>query len=136
MSDRNKEVLRSVYRAINQGDIDAAGELIADDVIEHEEFPGLEPTKEGVLRFFRYLRSAFPDLTMISEDMIAEGDRVFVRGMMKGTHQGEFMDIPGTGNYIEVPFGDFFRLEDGKIAEHWGVTDTGEMMQQLGAMEG
>ncbi len=136
MPNENKDAIRRLFRTINEGDLERLADLLSDDLVEHEEFPGLEPTKEGVLEFFAYLRSAFPDLTMTAHDMIAEDDKVFVRGAMTGTHRGEFMEIPGTGNRIEVPFGDFFRLEDGKIAEHWGVTDTGAMLQQLGALEG
>ena len=64
--------------------------------------------------------------------MVAEGDKVFIRATMGGTHQGEFMGIPATGKRNEVPFGDFVRFEGGKVVEHWGVTDTGKMMEQLG----
>ena len=69
---------------------------------------------------------------MTIEDMIAEGDRVFVRAVMAGTHKGEFLGVAPTGKRIAVPFGDFVRLEAGRIVEHWGVTDSGVMMQQLG----
>lgn len=131
-----EEMIRRLYQVINRGDIEALGEFIADDMVEHEEFPGLQPGKEGVLAFFRYLRTAFPDLRMTAEDVVSEGEKVAVRGTMTGTHEGEFMDIPATGNRLEISFADFFRFEDGKVAEHWGTTDTGAMMQQLGKAEG
>lgn len=131
----NKDVIRRTFEAISRGDLDTLEDVIADDVVEHEEFPGLEPNKDGVIRFFNYLRSAFSDLEMSAHDMLADGDLVAVRGTMTGTHQGEFMDIPATGNRVEVPFADFFRLEGGKVAEHWGVTDTHVMMAQLGVLE-
>jgi predicted ester cyclase len=63
---------------------------------------------------------------------IVEGDKVVIRARATGTHQGEFMSIPPTGNRIEVPLIDIMRIRDGKIAEHWGVMDDGVMMQQLG----
>lgn len=132
MSESNKQVVRRVYGAIAQRDFDALADLISDDVVEHDEFPGLEPTKEGVLRFFRSLTSSFPDMTMTANGIIAEGDTVAVRGTLVGTHEGQFLEIPATGNSVEVPFADFFRIEDGKIAEHWGVEDTGVLMEQLG----
>lgn len=131
----NEEVIRRTFEAINRGDLDALEAVLADDVVEHEEFPGLEPNKDGILRFFNHLRSAFPDLEMTAHHMLTDGDLVAVRGTMKGTHQGEFVDIPATGNRVEVPFADFFRLEGGKVAEHWGVTDTHVMMVQLGVLE-
>lgn len=134
MSDPNKNVIRRLYEEINQGHVEILEELVADDLIEHEEFPGLESDKAGVIQFFRQLRAAFPDLRMTADDFVAEGDKVVIRGTMTGTHEGEFMGIEATGNRISVPFADFFRLEDGQIAEHWGATDTGVMMQQLGVM--
>ncbi len=135
MSDANKTVMGRVYEAVASGDFDALDALIADDLIEHEELPGFEPTKDGVLEFFRQLRAAFPDLVMTPQDMVSEGDRVSVRGTMTGTHRGEFMGIPATDNRIEVAFADFLRLEDGRLAEHWGLTDTETMMRQLGVMD-
>lgn len=132
MSERNKQIVRQVYGAIGKRDFDALAALISDDVVEHEEYPGLEPTKEGVLQFFRHLTSAFPDVTMTANGIIAERDTVAVRGTMAGTHEGEFMGVPATGNSVEIHFADFFRIDDGKIAEHWGVTDTAALMEQLG----
>ena len=132
MSSDNKALVRRAYEAMGKGDFDALGALIADDVVEHEVFPGLEPNKEGVLQFFKILRSAFPDLTMTAHDMVSEGDKVFVRATMAGTHEGEFMGMPATGRKIAVPIADFMRVKDGKFAEHWGVTDVAAMMEQLG----
>lgn len=136
MSDGNKSLVRRIYDSVNRNDIDALGAAIADDVIEHDEFPGFEQTKSGVLHFFRDLHASFSGFTMTVEDMIAEGDKVFVRATMTGTHQGEFFGIPATGRSISVPLADFFRIRDGQVAEHWGVTDSGVMMQQLGVGEG
>jgi steroid delta-isomerase-like uncharacterized protein len=133
MSEENKAVVRRANEAMGSGDSGTLEALLADDVVEHEVFPGLEPTKEGVLKFFKIMREAFPDLTMTADDMISEGDRVFVRGTMAGTHRGEFMGMPGTGKRIKVAYADFMRIENGKFAEHWGVTDTAALMEQLGA---
>jgi predicted ester cyclase len=64
--------------------------------------------------------------------MIAEGDKVVTRATMSGTNVGEFMGMPASNKKIEVPIADYFRLENGKVAEHWGITDTGIMKEQLG----
>jgi predicted ester cyclase len=77
-------------------------------------------------------RDAFSDFAIVTDDMVAEGDKVFVRAHMTGTHRGEFMGIAATGRSINVPFADIVRFENGKVVEHWGITDTGAMMQQLG----
>jgi steroid delta-isomerase-like uncharacterized protein len=135
VSEDNKAVVRRLYEAMGAGDFETLEELIADDMVEHEEIPGFEPNKQGTLQFFKILRAAFPDLIMAPDDMVSEGHRVFVRATMTGTQQGEFMGIPATGKHIEVPVADFIRLEDGKLVEHWGITDTETMMRQLGLME-
>jgi len=125
--------LRRAYDLINAGDIDGFGELIAEDVVEHEEFPGIPPTKAGVLQFFRMYRAAFPDLRMEPEDIIASGDKVVGRVRATGTNDGEFMGMPATGRAIDVDLIDIVRFEDDGLAhEHWGVIDSMTMMQQLG----
>lgn len=131
MSEENKAVVRRFYDAINAGRLEIFDEVTTQDYVEHDEFPGLDPTREGVRQFFAMIRTAFPDFTMIIEDIVAEGAMVVVRATMKGTHRGEFLGLAPTGKPIAVPFADFVRFENGKVAEHWGVTDTGVMMQQL-----
>ena len=114
-------------------DLDALAATIADDVVEHDVVPGMPPTKAGVIQFFTTMGQSFSNLTLTVHDMIAEGDKVFARATMSGTNVGEFMGMPATHKSIDVPVADYFRLENGKISEHWGVNDTGIMMQQLGA---
>ncbi len=80
---------------------------------------------------FEMFQAAFRGGKFEVDDMVAEGDKVFVRARMTGTHQGEFMGIPATGRTINVGVGDYLRLENGVAVEHWGVMDTGVMMQQL-----
>jgi predicted ester cyclase len=54
---------------------------------------------------------------------------------MVGKHKGEFMGIPATGNQLDVPTADVLRFENGKVVEHWGVTDSGAMLMQMGVVE-
>jgi predicted ester cyclase len=68
--------------------------------------------------------------------MFAAGDKVVARITIKGTHQGEFMGMPPTGRSISFRGIDIIRFSNGKLVEHWGLTDTIAMMQQLGAMDG
>ena len=133
MSEANKAVVRSAYAAINAGDLVALAAVIAEDVVEHDVVPGIPPTKAGVIQFFTGMRKSFSGLTLTVHDMIAEGDKVATIGTMSGTHVGEFMGMPATGKPVQVPIADCFRLEHGKVAEHWGVIDTGIMKEQLGA---
>ena len=127
--------MRHVYDLISAGDIDGFGSHLADDFVEHEETPGLEPTKEGVLQFFHMYLGAFPDLRMDPQDVIASGDKVVARVRATGTHQGEFLGVPATGRSIDIQLIDIIRFgDDGLAREHWGVLDALAMMQQLGAI--
>ena len=127
--------MRSLYDLISAGNIDGFGELLAEDLVEHEETPGLEPTKEGVTQFFRMYCAAFPDLRMEAHDVLESGDKVVARVRATGTHQAEFMGIPATGKSIDVQLIDIIRFgDDGLAHEHWGVFDALAMLQQLGAI--
>ena len=129
--------MRKVYELINAGDLDGFAELVSNDLVEHEQTPGLEPTKEGVLQFFKLYTAAFPDLRMEGEQFFVNGDTVAVYYRASGTHSGEFMGIPATGKRFEVHGVDIVRFgDDGLAREHWGVFDAMGMMQQLGVMEG
>ncbi len=127
--------LRRLYDRLNAGDVDGFAELLADDFVEHEETPGLAPTKDGVKAFFRMYIAAFPDLRMDVEDIVASGIKVVARVTATGTNHGEFMGMPATGKRISVQLIDIMRFgDDGLVHEHWGVIDALAMMQQLGAM--
>jgi steroid delta-isomerase-like uncharacterized protein len=134
MSEDPKGLMRRFFGAVNAGDIDALDDLIADDVIEHEEMPGLEPNKEGIKQFFAMFRSAFPDLHIDVHEMLVDGDLVCARAVVTGTHQGELMGMPPTGRRMEMQMIDIVRVRGGQAAEHWGVADNMAMMQQLGAV--
>jgi steroid delta-isomerase-like uncharacterized protein len=127
--------VRRFYDLITAGDIEGFGALLADDFVEHEVTPGLAPTKEGVMEFFRMNRAAFPDMRMEVDEVIVGGDKVVVRGTVTGTHEGAFMGMPATGKHVEVQLIDIMRFgDDGLAHEHWGLMDTLAMMQQLGAI--
>jgi steroid delta-isomerase-like uncharacterized protein len=127
----NKAIARRFYSEVNEGKLAIIDEVIDESLIEHDEFPGLEPNREGVRQFFQMVRTAFPDFSMTIEDMIAEGDKVFIRATMRGTQREEFMGIPASGKQMAVPVADVVRFRGGRVVEHWGITDTGAMMRQL-----
>ena len=129
------ETARGLFAALNAGDIDGFGAMLADDFVEHEETPGLEPTKDGVMEFFRMYRAAFPNLLMEPQDVLVSGDKVTIRTRATGTQQGEFMGMPASGKDVDVQLIDIIRFDDnGLAAEHWGVVDMVTMLQQLGAI--
>jgi steroid delta-isomerase-like uncharacterized protein len=127
--------IRRLYDLINAGDIDGFGGQLADDFVEREEIPGIPPTKDGVIQYFRLLLAAFPDMRMDVEDIIASGDKAVARVLVTGTNKGEFMGMPATGNSVAMKLIDITRFgDDGLAREHWGVADQLAMMQQLGVI--
>jgi steroid delta-isomerase-like uncharacterized protein len=131
MSDANKAMARRLYQRFSEGDLGVIDDVISDDFVEHEEMPGLEPNKAGVRKMFEMFQTAFQDATFEVDDMIGEGDKVFALVRLTGVHRAEFMGVPSSGRAINVGVADYFRFENGKALEHWGVMDTGAMMQQL-----
>jgi steroid delta-isomerase-like uncharacterized protein len=129
--------MRRAYECVNAGDIDGFGDLLADDFVEHEGTPELPPTKAGTLDFFRMLLAAFPDMNMAVDDLIAADDKAVARVTTRATHKGEFMDIPATGNSVEMQLIDIMRFNGaGLVCEHWGVADMLGLMRQLGVGPG
>ena len=125
--------IQRLYDLINAGDIEGFGRQLADDFVEHNENPGVPPTKSGTLQFFQMLIGAFPDLRMDVQDVIASGDKAVARLQVFGTHKGEFMGIPATGKSAAVDLIDITRFGgDGLAREHWGVVDQLALLQQLG----
>ena len=127
--------MRKTYELINAGDIDAFGDLLTADFVEHQGGPGYPPTKEGTLDFFRDLLTAFPDWHMAVQDLIAGGDKTVARVRISGTQSGSFIGIPATGRSTEVELIDIMRFDTaGLVCEHWGVADMLSLMQQLGVV--
>ena len=126
MSDA-KVIVGQLYQRLNAGDLTVVDDLVSDDFVEHEEFPGLAPNKEGLRQLFTMFHAGFENAKFEVDDLIGEGDKVFVRARMTGTHRGEFMGVPATGRTVDVGVGDYLRLDGDLIVEHWGVMDTGRV---------
>jgi steroid delta-isomerase-like uncharacterized protein len=131
-----KAIARRGYEAMNTacstGNFDLLDGFIAADIVDHNPAPEQGPGVEGVKQLFAMFRAAFPDLRIVVEDLIAEGDKVTARIVMRGTHTGDFMGIPATGKPMAIEAIDILRIQGGKCVEHWGQYDQMGMMQQLG----
>ena len=125
MTEVNKAIARRVYEIISTGDLDRAAEIVDREAPDNELRPGDPPAKliDTFKETFSEAREGFPDLTIRIEDVMAEGDWDTARVTMRGTHRGEFQGIAPTGKRVEVRAIDMFRIEDGKIIEHWGHAD-------------
>jgi|SwirhirootsSR2_FD_contig_81_1873137_length_468_multi_2_in_0_out_0_1 predicted ester cyclase len=135
MADNAQTVRRFYEEVINGGRLGMIDELLGDGFVEHQEFPGIPPTKDGVKQFFAMWHEAFSGTKAKIDLLVDGGDLVAVYGTWSATHQGEFMGIPSTGKQITVPAADFVRFSsDGKCIEHWGVFESALMLQQLGVI--
>jgi steroid delta-isomerase-like uncharacterized protein len=135
MSEQNKAISRRIMDEVwNQGNFSVADELIVADVVDHSPLPGLPPGREGFKALVGMYRTAFPNVRMVVEDQVAEGDRVVTRWSSKGTHQGDLMGIPPTGKQVAVTGISIERFAGGKVVETWSNFDQLGMLQQLGVV--
>jgi steroid delta-isomerase-like uncharacterized protein len=120
---------------LTNGNLDKIDDLVTDDVIDHEQgMPGQPEGKEGVRFFVNTMRGAFSDIKATCDQTIESGDMVCAHATITGKHTGEFMGVPASDKSFEIEAIDMIRIEDGKCAEHWGVTDNMALMQQIGAV--
>lgn len=133
--DANKELVRRAAAALFvRGDLDAVDELFHPDFVNHEAAARRSGGREGMKEVAAWLRETFGEPTFEEQGIVAEGDRVVLRVLFKGTHTGELMGIPATGRSFTVQQFHEYRIEDGKIAEHWACRDDVGMMRQLGVL--
>jgi len=132
--DRNKAIIeRYFYEVWNQGKLAILNELMSPDYINHSPgMPNPPPGPEGLKPIISSIRDAFPDLNYEIQNMVISEDQVAVYTIMYGTHKGNFFGLEPTGKTIEVPQMQIERIQDGKIIEHWRLTDELTMMRQLG----
>ena len=115
--------------------MDAADRFLAPDLVEHRSF-GEAPSegREGAKKVFRMFHTAFPDMHVEPQDMVAEGEKIVLRWTGTATHQGPFFGIPPTGRQVRVSGIDVYRVRDGKVTDQWPNMDLLGLMQQLGAV--
>jgi steroid delta-isomerase-like uncharacterized protein len=124
-----------MFELLSAGDLGGFFDHVADDFVDHETGPGVEPTKAGTRQLFEMITAGFPDLRFEAEDVLESGDKVVARVRVTGTNRGDFMGIPASGKSIDVQAIDILRFDaDGLVHEHWGVMDIMSMMQQIGAV--
>ena len=121
---------------INKHDRLALPTYMSADAIDHSAPTGFPQGLEGAAMMFGMYWGAFPTVRYEVNDIIAEGDRVVVRALLTGTHDGPFMGLPATGKPISVGLLEMLRCADGKIVEHWGGIQDLALFQQLGIVPG
>jgi steroid delta-isomerase-like uncharacterized protein len=135
-AEENKAAERRFIEEMwNQHNLGAMDEHVATEVVEHNPAgPSQGPGRESYRQSIAMLLSAFPDVQITIEDLIAEGDMVVERWTGKGTHRGEFMGIPPTNKRVMVEGIDIYRYAGGKRVETWRQWDRLGLLQQLGVV--
>jgi steroid delta-isomerase-like uncharacterized protein len=131
-TERNKEIVSRWQEAYNNGDLDVVKELVAPDWVSNNWAEGLEQNLENLKALDDMLRGVFPDYQLTTESLVAEGDLVVQRWTWRGTHKGDFPELPASGNVVEQGGMSMFRIADGKIAQHWGYQDSLDVLHQMG----
>jgi steroid delta-isomerase-like uncharacterized protein len=120
----------------NQGKVDVLDELLAPDYVNHTPSTGHPPPgPAGLKPIVLAIRGAFPDLHYTIEDVIVTADTVVIRTTMTGTHEGDLFGVPPTRRKIKVMQIQIERIKNGRIVEHWRVTDELSLMRQLGVVQ-
>jgi steroid delta-isomerase-like uncharacterized protein len=127
-------VLSSLEELYNKGNLDSADEFYAGDYIWHNVSGPDVHGSEGMKQHVANVRTAFPDIHITADDMIAEGDKVVTRWTIAATHKGEVAGYPPTDSSVLFTGILISRIADGKIVEDWENSDVFGLMQQIGAI--
>jgi predicted ester cyclase len=129
-------VERMLHEGFAAGNPDIVDELCAPDMIEHQfGLSGIGPSAiEKVKRGIQTVHAAFSDLRFTVADIAQNGDTVWVRAEVTGTHTGPFLGPP-TGKPVHFTVIDVATVRDGRIVEHWGVPDRFAILAQTGQLE-
>jgi steroid delta-isomerase-like uncharacterized protein len=131
---KNKKLVETLCKTVFQNhDFSRLDEIMRDDYIQHN--PDTPQGKAGFKKFFEQMFKAMPDWKYTIKKIIAEGDIVMMYATTTATHKGEWLGNPPTGNKLNFDVVDIFRIENGKIAEHWDVADTLKLFTQVGKVK-
>lgn len=135
--ERNRSVGKRYFDEVwNQGRVEVLDELLAPEYVNHTpSTPNPPRGPEGLKPIVQALRRAFPDLHYEIQDIVATGGTVVMRVKMTGTHRGDLFGLPATGRRISVDQINIEHIRDGRIVEHWRVTDELSLMKQLGVVQ-
>ena len=131
-SEANKALVRHFLQVVEQGDLEAAAEMLSPTLKVHLAGAPSALDRASFMQFGKMWHGAFPDEQSTIEDQIAERDTVVTRLAATATQTGAFQGLPATGKQIRVTAIWIDRIADGKIVERWSQFDQLGVMQQLG----
>ncbi len=130
----NKQLLADFGAEVfDNKDFSNLNNYMNEDYIQHN--PLVAQGSVGFQNFFVDWFNAVPDWNYAISKLVAEGDTVWVYGTYSGTQKGDWLGIPATNKSYSITAVDIFRIEDGKLAEHWDVIDVYGLFKQLGVIQ-
>lgn len=132
---QNTKIAAAFHTPFKTGDVDALDDILHPNWVNHPRNPYEGPGPDGFKGTITWIRSVFPDIEFIVEDVIVQGDKVVVRSVGTGTQKGEFLGLKPTGKRITFRALDVHRFENGRIIESWHSEDIYGMLAQLGIIE-
>jgi predicted SnoaL-like aldol condensation-catalyzing enzyme len=136
MSEGNKTNVRRLFEEVwNKGYLPVADELIAPNYAHHDpSTPDFGRGPESEKKRATLYRNAFPDVRLMIDDLVAEGETVVARWSCNGTHKGELNGIAPTGRQFTITGVSIVRFANNRMVEGWVNWDALGLMQQLGAV--
>lgn len=132
MDQHGQQLAETYLSMLNTHDPDLVDRFVADEYRNHNAF--VADGREANRQFWTMFFAGLPDLSVTMEDLVISGDRVVGRFIYRGTHTGDLMGVPASGNPVEMRSIDIWRVEDAMFVEHWDELNLLEMFQQMGAI--
>jgi steroid delta-isomerase-like uncharacterized protein len=134
MANQNVVLARRWFEEVwNQRRIETIDELLTDESVAHSESGEIRGGRAFRDRTHSVFLSAFPDMRMTVEAMVAEGDQVAVRWAFTGTHNGDGLGLPPTGQKVSCRGVTWIRFSGGKMMEGWDCWNQGGLIESLRA---
>ena len=131
-TDANKQlVMRHFNEVINQKQLSIIPELFAENFSSIAPNGDIVTGRDHLAQYLGYFFTAFPDLHMTLEEMLAEDDRVAARVTVQGTHQGEFWGIAPTNRQISIQEVFMIKVTGNFVAEARPILDLHSLILQL-----
>ena len=133
--DGYKRLALEFHGPFKSGNVGALDGILHPDWVNNPRNAHEGYDSEGYKDTIRWMRSVFPDIEVLPEELIEVGDKVVVRSVGTGTQRAEFLGVPPTGKRFTFRALEIHRFEDGRIVESWHIQDYYAMLAQLGAIE-
>ena len=132
MDTHGQQFAETYLAMLNTHEPDLVDRFVAEGYVNHNAF--VADGREANRQFWTAFFAALPDLSATMEDLVIAGDRVVGRFIYRGTHTGEFMGIPASGNPVEMRSIDIWRVENAMFEEHWDELNLLQLFQQMGVL--